>query len=1019
MNGSMPCIVRLALCLLFALPVAGEETGGVVELPRSVYDQLVTSSQEPRVLPRSAPASHALGSARVEVVVSTGPAASATVKALVTVDVLEDEWTLVPVLPPGTAVEQATVGGAAVQLLGTEQGLAWGTRKAGTYVLELTYRVSVVSGAGGHLLALPLPRATSTVLDARLPGPDLEVAVIPAAGVERRTQGSETRVRATIPTTGGVQLSWREPTGTGHALSRASYVGELVGGAVRFRGLLEVRLWEDGSLRLPLLPRSSTLRQVTVDGEKAPIVLEEGRFATLVRGAGSHEVLVDFEVPLAMGEGPPRVELHLPEVPVSRFELTLPGKKEVRVEPASAVEHRERGGRTVATVHVPLSSRVTFTWVEAVPEELETEVRMHAGLYHGVHAEEGVLFVRALARYEVPRGEISGLRLSVPDGVQVNRVGSPSGAVADWRLVGEGKGRELAVFLDRKVGGELLLEVEYDRSLPREPLEEGLAVPLLRANDAQRQRGMVALLQGPDLILEPVDGVEQSATRVGENQLPPFVREGLSMAVGHTYKYVEELPVLRVRPTVPERQQGRFDVRVDSLVSLGEVSLEGASSLELDLKTGRIMGLELRLPASVSLLGLTGPSVRQHTMEPAGEEQRIAVEFTQEMEGRFRLELTYELLLEEAAGPSAPRRIEVPAPTVVGAEVEQGRLAVEALSAVEVQPVESERLTPLDLTELPRQLVLRTTNPILMAYKYVQAPFRLVLEVTPHELVELQPAAIDTARYRTFFTRDGLAVTTARFAVRNSGEQFLRLLLPEGSQVWSTFVDGRSVKPARSVDEEGMPWHLVKIIHSTRPFPVELVFETPVTPIHGLGAVRGVLPRPEILVTHSHWDVYVPDGVRYGAPGGTLEVVTEGVRVSAEDLAAAVAEGEGERQAMEPLRLQVPTAGVHFAFEKIYANRTPGTVGFVLPYASGFGRNLARMLTLLGLWLLAGGVGLGRRRPRLAMGMVVLGTGLLAVLFLRYGQSPAGGLMVLTLGFLGLGAVRLVRWYRNREAAEI
>jgi hypothetical protein len=290
--------------------------------------------------------------------------------------------------------------------------------------------------------------------------------------------------------------------------------------------------------------------------------------------------------------------------------------------------------------------------------------------------------------------------------------------------------------------------------------------------------------------------------------------------------------------------------------------------------------------------------------------------------------------------------------------------------------------------------------------------------VTPHELVELQPAAIDTARYRTLFTRDGLAVTTAHFAVRNSGEQFLRLVLPEGSKVWSTFVDGRSVKPARSEDDSGASWHLVKIIHSTRPFPVEVIFETPVAPIRGLGTVRGVLPRPEILVTQSRWDVYVPDGVRYGTPDGPLEVVAEGVRVTAEDLAAAAPEGDAARQMMEPLRLHVPTAGVHFAFEKIYANRTPGEVGFVLPYASGFGRNLARLLALVGVLLLGGGLWLARRRPRLAMALAVLGAVLLGVLFLRYGQSPVGVLMVLAVGLLGFWGLRLVRRYRAREAVE-
>ena len=88
-----------------------------------------------------------------------------------------------------------------------------------------------------------------------------------------------------------------------------------------------------------------------------------------------------------------------------------------------------------------------------------------------------------------------------------------------------------------------------------------------------------------------------------------------------------------------------------------------------------------------------------------------------------------------------------------------------------------------DVAELPRQLILRTTNPILMAYKYLHAdpPPGLALTLTRHEVASVQEAAIDRAEYRTLYTRDGLQVTTAEFQLRNSRKQFLRLRLPEGS----------------------------------------------------------------------------------------------------------------------------------------------------------------------------------------------------------------------------------------------
>lgn len=984
---------------------------GQVEIPLDLYNQLVNKARNPSLPPRPAPATHALGQAKVSVTVSEAAGkASAAIRLELEIDVLEKGWTAVPILPPGSAVESATVGGQAVQLLPTPDGLVWSTQKAGRTTMIVTYQVDARRSDNGFSLAVPLAEAAVINLEARLPGSNLDVAVIPAAGTRTIPAGDTTRVEATLPTTSGVQISWRPPATGGHSLGRAVYRGKVRGNAVAWEGELQVDVWNDVSLTLPLLRRSVTLRALLVDGKQAPILLDGDHFAALIQGRGRHNVVIGFEVPIERDQGPPNIALHVPEVPVSRFELSLPGRKEVTVTPAANVDTQYRGDTTLATVHVPLSETIQLSWAEAVPEDVKAEARANAGLYHAAHAEEGVLYLRALVDYQISRGETNLLRLAVPAAVQVNRVISPSGAVADWRLTGKGETRELAVFLDRQVQGSFPLEVVYDLSLPADG--EALGIPLLRTLDTQRQRGMVALLQSRDLTLEPV--ADDGATRVGVNQLPAFVRQALDMPVAHTFKYVETSPTITVRAAAPERQQGRFDSRVDTLISLGEVTLKGSASLEIDVKSGRIMELGLTLPSGVDLLGLTGPSIRNHTVEAAGDQQRIAVEFTQEMEGQFRLEVSYERLLDEGEA-----QIEVPTLAIEGADVAQGRLAVEALSAVEVQPAVSEQLTAIDLNELPQQLVLRTTNPILMAYKYVSSPYRLALTVTRHQVVDVQPAAIDRAEYRTLITRDGLAVTTAEFLLRNSGEQFLRIQLPEGARIWSAFVDGRPIKPARTTEEDGVEWHLLKIIHSTRPFPVELIYESPARPIRGLGTIHAALPRPEILVTHTRWDLYVPDGVRYGQPGGVMDLVNAGTPITSADLDGEINRlGAGaSAQVMEPLRLSVPTAGLHFAFEKLYANRGPEATFITLPFASGRGRTLGRLASLtatLLLWL--GLAAILRRKPRLGLPMCVAGGLVLTVLSIRYQLDLGPALWLSLLLGLAVAAVYGYRLWNLRQA---
>ena len=142
------------------------------------------------------------------------------------------------------------------------------------------------------------------------------------------------------------------------------------------------------------------------------------------------------------------------------------------------------------------------------------------------------------------------------------------------------------------MSGKYVLDIDYERLLgAADKRDEPLAVPFLTAVEVHRQRGMVALLAGQELTLRPV--TEAGVSPVGENQLPSFVRKQITKSVAHTYKYIDPTPGLEVRAVAPERRQGRFDAQVDTLISLGEVTMKGAASIEIDVKAGSIVDLTL------------------------------------------------------------------------------------------------------------------------------------------------------------------------------------------------------------------------------------------------------------------------------------------------------------------------------------------------------------------------------------------------------------------------------------------
>jgi hypothetical protein len=1020
--------LTLALILLAAIASADETPAsgdGRVQIPLDVYQQLVEAAQQPQ----RAPSGFAVGKAELDVQVHEAEGrASGEVRVVLSLEVLEDRWVLVPILPSGTPVSSVTINGSPVQLINTPSGLAWGSNQKGSYSMELRYEVDATRSQAGYVLPLPTPAAAATKLSASLPGAGLDVAMIPSAGVKTKSSGGRTQLTATVPATRGVQISWRAPSLQSHTISRALYSGELSGDAVHWSAELSVELASNETVTLELLPRTVTLNDIEVDGAKAAILVEGQSFATRVKGRGAHTLTMEFQVPVQRSEGPPQVSLQIPEIPVSRFELSLPGRKEVSVQPASDVAHRSVAKSTVASFHVPMTRHVQLSWTAAIPEDLRTETRANASLYHAVHAEEGVLFVDATVVVDVTRGELGTVELELPGNVQVNRIHSDAGGISDWRVspADGGETQTVTVFLGHGLVGEMSFRVHYDRSLGSGDADTRIPIPLLRAKDVHRQRGMVALLATKEVALTPA--AEDNLTRVGENQLPAFFRQTIERTIAHTYKYAESVPVLVAKTTTPERVLAKFDAQVNTLISLTDVTMKGSASVNINVKGGKLNELQLQLPPGVNLLNLTAPSLRGHRVSAEQAGDFVDVEFTQDMEGQFRVEVAYERITADAES-----EVSVPTLRVPGAEVEQGRIAVEALAAVEVQVASAEQLSTLDPGELPQQLILKTTNPILLGYKYVHTdpPYDLRLRMTRHKEVDVQTAAIDEAHYRTLFTRDGLAVTTARLMVRNSRKQFLRVRLPGGAELWSASVDGTPEKPAISNNGNGNgsghgpPEILIKVINSVAGFPVELIYATPVNEMGRFGRVSAQLPRPDMVVTRSHWDLYLPAQYRYGKPTTNMDLVSDGTAVSRDQLDAemSVASRANATPQLAPLHIEVPTSGMHFSFEKLYANQSEEDAAFSMPYTSRLGATLGQTLALLGTALFWAGIAIAVRRKgpideRQALALAAVGA-ILLLLPITYLQTSATPPVVLSVLLVMGGAAFYGRDWLARTTEEV
>ncbi len=944
-------VAAMVSCVLaLAVPLRGlAQSDGMVQVPLTTWQALASS-------PSARASAAALGVATVVVNVEERDGRIVAMATATMTVRAPSEGAEALLLPPGTAIESATADGAEIALVHTANGLAWIAESAGQHRLELRYELEGVRYDQGASVSLPLPPAPSVHVTASLPPEATDGAMVPGIGVRSTHTGDLPHLEATIPGGTATSIAWRSVSASESAApSRATYHGVLGEDAVRFDVELSVDLSSDSPVPIALFPTDVALGSVTVDGTDAPIRVVGDRFAAIVSGHGRHTIRASIEIPLDENGGLPSAQVQIPEVPVSRFEIELPDDKDLRVTPLVAIS-RERArslagarGRTVAVFHVPLTDVVHLEWPEALPDEAtspgEVAVRASATLVHVLSAEEGLLRGTVHAAWDVAHGAAARFDLTLPAGVDVGLVTVDVATVADWRVTGEGSERVLSVFLDREVQGALQMTIQFEllRSSSTSTTADAphpFDVPLLSARDVWRQSGMLALLATHDLVLEP-EATEEAA-RVGENQLPAEVRAEIDATIAHVFRWTDAPPRLMATAIARPHEAGRFDARIDTLVSLGDVTTTASAGVDVHIKSGSLSELAIALPEGSSVLEVSAPSLREHRVEDVDGHPAVHLWFTQEMEGDLRVELRWERI-------AAANETDVTAPMahVEGVDVEQGRIAIEATAAVEVAARQAEGLSPMDLSELPEELVLRSTNPILLAFRYAHATPApaLALSVARHQEVTLRNASIDEAHYTTLVTDDGLAVTTVAWTVRNDGAQFLRVALPDGAEVWSARVGGQPETPALASDAEGdAPVILLGVLRSTVPFAVELTYATPVSRMGLLGRLHVQLARPDLVVSHAQWDVYLPADARWSTPSSDLALYDAGGIVSGSIAAFSAPSGGGPA-------IRVPTEAMRFVFDDVYVGRDGEAVTASFPYASGWGVGIGWMLGLLGAFL--------------------------------------------------------------------
>lgn len=304
-----------------------------------------------------------------------------------------------------------------------------------------------------------------------------------------------------------------------------------------------------------------------------------------------------------------------------------------------------------------------------------------------------------------------------------------------------------------------------------------------------------------------------------------------------------------------------------TLVSVADGLLLGHSQVAFSVLHTPTRSFTLNVPDGVSVLDVTGKDIRDWRV--SGSE--LSVQLNREAIGAVMIDVKYEKPLDGVASQA-----NLPVITATGVEREKGHVGVVALTNVEIKGDEVTGAHLVDVKDLPPEIMGMTNQPVLLGYRYVRPEFDIALAINKHADIAILLTVIDRAHFTVMQTYDGRRITKAVYNVRNNRNQFLRLSMPEGSEIWSATVAGKSTQPA--VDAEGrvlLPLVRSRAMGGLSAFPVEVVYvEEGAKPDEkGRGAALVSLPNCSEPITHLMVSLHVPEEGKYRDFDGTMRQV--------------------------------------------------------------------------------------------------------------------------------------------------
>jgi hypothetical protein len=678
----------------------------------------------------------------------------------------------------------------------------------GKYPIKLKFNAAVRQGETWKAVDFRVAPSVLQPIVLQGLGPDTQFEFIGAARPERK--GSD--FTSYLPSDGTVKLSWKEarPEAEGKLFYAAEMLSQVSvsPGLMSQVALLDFKVMQGELSRVTLLLHG--VGEVTrVQGEQVlawnvqpgPGADDRRLVVQFNQPQKDHFALqVQMQTPLgAFPQAADAVQLR-PEGATrfaGYFRIVNEGAVRLEVAQASGLsqispDQFPESDATRAVLKVTGSQRFAYRFsgpdfaLRIQADQILPELSVSELLAY--HLGESELAIDGEIEVDVREAPLRELLLRVPKGYVIARL-TGSGMTDYFPLETEEQPdstlRPVRVVYGQPVTGRQVIQLRLERN---QALGEATWVlPRVETAKAKSVRGHVAVAAdaGFRLTVERTQGLTDIATAF-------FPRKVAGIQAAFRLSDPAWQATMRV-----ERLPQTVQADVMHLFSIGEGIAYGSSVMNYLVSGAPVSAFKVELSEEYFNVEFTGKDIRNWQKTEGG----YLVQLHTPVSGAYTLLATYERPFK-AQGETLTFTGARP----LDAQTEQGYTLIISAYQFQVKPAAvSSGLLPLETGEVPPEYRLFFDAPILAAYRYAARPFDLKLALTPLAQGDSLSQVVDRASLTTHISKEGQALTDARYFVKNRGHPNFRLNLPPGTQLWSAAVNGAAVVPVTDTQADLIP----------------------------------------------------------------------------------------------------------------------------------------------------------------------------------------------------------------------